>query len=931
MDKEDIKKGIKEKIEQFLKNKKDYFKISEIETTEKFISPIFALLGWDIEGKEHFDEVIREDNIADGRVDYSFRIESLTKFILEAKSISQDIDQKKFIEQAIKYAYNKNCRWAILTNFRQLKIFYLDKDSRNAFRNIDLTNLSNFEENVNDLILLSKTSIDNKELDQKAEREGRKDPSIQVDEHLFKDLNEWRLLIFKNIKKDYGNYYNNFQKEDIIQKIINRLIFIRKTEDIPIEDIKLKPLINQTNRKIYGLLKDIFKEYAEKYDSDLFFFHECDKLDLRNETILKILKGLYFPEEKLAEYNFHDIEDDVLGQIYERYLGYILKVKGAGATGEEKITHRHEQGIYYTPTAITNYIVKNTLGNLLKNKKVNLQEIKILDPACGSGSFLIKSFNYLNNYYQKKVDEFQVKLDSINENVPISKKSEIIKNNLFGVDIDMSAIEIVRLNLLLKLADKSLLKIREKHKILPILKNNIKVGDSLIEDNNITKDSPFNWKNNFPFDFDIVIGNPPYISYYSRKAEFLEEEKRKYFAKNYKVVDNPRARINSIQLFFERAYNLCKYGGYIGFIVDRTILEQKTNEKLRDFLIKNTRIIKIVPELKEVFEKQKVDVVILILKKEKMYDENTKKQKKNVIDWISNYNINEKEIITKVEQSDFFKNKRKEFTCISKNDIEKKFEKNTKPLTEVCILKSGANVGGHSSEFLFNKKINDKCHPVLRGSRNIPKRFMLKWSKDDEKCYILYDHELNLKKNLEIEKIHRKKGIKINLIKLGLGDRDKRYEKPKIIIRQSAPELIATYDEDKYYALYGLFILNQKDKDFNLKYVSALLNSDLFTYYALKNKIILTGHKKQPQIRSAGLKKLKIKICNNQKPFIELVDKLISLNNKLVKLGNKETEDVKKIKEDIENLQLKLNNLIYNLYDIKEEEKEIIKRVLTKP
>jgi len=929
--KENAKKIIKEKIKQLLNHQEHYFGVSEISTTEQFISPVFSALGWDMQGKEHFDEVIREESSAGKRIDYSFRIESITRFILEAKAISKDINQKEFIEQAIKYAYNKNCQWAVLTNFRQLIILYLDNNSQTAFRNINLLDLEKFEENFEDLYLLSKTLFENKELDRKAKVEGRNNPSIPIDEHLFNDLNTWRLLIFKDLKRSYGNTYTDLQKEDIAQKILNRLIFIRKTEDLPIEETVLKPLISQTNLALYPLVDRIFKEYGEKYDSDLFSFHECDRITLENDTLLKILKGLYFPEAKLAEYNFKDIEDDVLGQIYERYLGHILKAKGSGTIGEDKLAHRHEQGIYYTPTAITNYIVRNTVGTLLKNSKKKIGEIKILDPACGSGSFLIKAFNYLNNYYSKRVSEVQLKLDMVNENVPIGKKTEIIKNNLFGVDIDHDAIEIARLNLLLKLANKSLLKIREKHHILPTLNNNLKIGDSLIDDRTVTENNPFNWKEKFHFEFDVVIGNPPYISYYSRKSEFLDDKKREYFAKNYKVVENPRARINSIQLFFERAYQLCVDGGYIGFIVDRTILEQKTNELLRDFLIKHTRIIKIVPELRGIFEQEKVDVAILILKKEKMFDEKTGRYRKNKINWIMNQDINEKETIIQIEQSQFAKNKRKEFICLSRGKIEEKFAKNTKSLEEVCILKSGANIGGHTDEFLFDEKKNDKCYPVLKGSTNIPRKFALKWSNLDKNCYLLYDHELNLNKNKELEKIKRKKGVKINLIKLGLGEKDRRFEKPKIILRQSAKEIIGTYDEEGYYALYGLFILNQKDKSFDLKYLLALLNSKLFTYYSLKEKIILTGYKKQPQIRSAGFKKLKFKICNNQKPFITISDELLNLNNRLIKLGDKETDDVKKLREDIADAENRLNDLVYQLYGINKEEIALIEEYLKSP
>jgi len=928
--KEEVKKLIKDKINQYLSRADYYSKISEIETAEKFISPIFSALGWDVDGKKgRFDEVIREDNIAGKRVDYSFRIESLTKFTLEAKSTSQDIDKKEFIEQAIKYAYNKRCYWAILTNFKHLKLFILDRESRSAFRNIDLTDLSKFDENFEDLFLLSRNSFEKKEIDLKAEREGRKKPTVQVDKELFDDFNKWRLLLSKDIKKCYRGDYTTFQVDDIVQKILDRLIFIRKTEDIPIEEPQLKPILDQKHRNTCNLLKEVFHRYRELYDSELFLEHECDKIGIRNEILLEVIEGLYLPKGRIAEYDFNTIEDDVLGQIYEKYLGYVLKTSETRARGEEEIAHRHEQGIYYTPTSITNYIVKNTIGHILKNSNVEINNIRVLDPACGSGSFLIKAFNFINNYYTKNGDDIQIKLDSVDTNIPLSKKSEIIRNDLYGVDLDSRAVEIAKLNLLLKLANKSLRKIKDKKEIMPLLEKNVKVGNSLIDNSSIDKDKAFEWHSKFGFKFDVVIGNPPYISYYSRKAEYLGEKEREYFFKQYAVVDNPRARINSIQLFFERAYNLCKDGGYIGFIVDRTLLEQKTNETLRNFLLKNTRIIKIAPELKEIFEEQKVDVVVIVVKKEKMYDEKTKKFKKNIIDWVSNYNIDEKEVITKINQRDFEKKKRKEFMCDSLGELDKKFIKDSKPLTEVCILKSGANVGGHTDKFLFNKKRNQKCHPVLKGSRNIPRKFALRWSDKDKGCYILYDHKYNLEINAKLEKKKRKKGVKINLVKLGLGEKDKRYEKPKIIIRQSADRIIATYDEEKYYALYGLFILNQKDRNFDLKYVLGLLNSDLFSYYSLKKKIILTGHKKQPQIRSAGLKELRIRKCNNQEPFIKLVDELLSLNKKLIRLGEKETSDIKRIKEEIDIKVKKLNDVVYKLYEITDKEKEIIEKSLT--
>ena len=127
--------------------------------------------------------------------------------------------------------------------------------------------------------------------------------------------------------------------------------------------------------------------------------HLCDNLDIDNEVLHEVIEGLYNTKEG-ESYDFSIIDADVLGTIYEQYLGHILRKTEKRTKLTENHAHRKEQGIYYTPTKIVNYIVGNTLGDLLKDKKVDVEKVRILDPSCGSGSFLIKAFDFLNEYYQ---------------------------------------------------------------------------------------------------------------------------------------------------------------------------------------------------------------------------------------------------------------------------------------------------------------------------------------------------------------------------------------------------------------------------------------------------------------------------------------------------------------------------------------------------
>ena len=281
-------------------------------------------------------------------------------------------------------------------------------------------------------------------------------------------------------------------------------------------------------------MREAFRFYDIRYDSKLFTYnldnpkelHLCDTLNIDDLVMREIIDGLYHTKDKSVSYDFSIIPADAIGTVYEQYLSHILKKTKQRASLSENNVHRKEQGIYYTPTYIVKYIVDKTLGELLKNKKIDVEKIKVLDPACGSGSFLIKAFDVLNDYYKEHDENYkQTQLD-LESGIPFKTKSRILQNNIFGVDLDKQAVEIAQLNLLLKIAEKG-------HR-LPLLEQNIKKGNSLIDDENLAGSVAFNWKQKFKTvmdegGFDVVIGNPPYV-----RQEELSEIKP-YLEANYET------------------------------------------------------------------------------------------------------------------------------------------------------------------------------------------------------------------------------------------------------------------------------------------------------------------------------------------------------------------------------------------------------------
>ena len=292
----------------------------EEDTKAEFIEPLFEALGWDVRNTENDEEVVREERISKGRVDYSFRINGIPKFFLEAKALKEDLDNIKFVEQAINYSWHKGCTWAVLTDFEAIKIFNAEWKSVNPLQAQFGQTLpcQLFLEKFDTLWLLSRESFEKKLLDIEAEKWGKKVKKIPVDKQLLGDLTKFRDLLNKNIlKNNASKNLSGDELDEAVQRIIDRLIFIRTLEDKELEAPMLQSVVREDlNRRIYKKLNLVFRKIDDIYNSKLFAWLLCDQdLTIDDDVLSKIISGLFATSDNSVRYDFSAIDADVLGNI----------------------------------------------------------------------------------------------------------------------------------------------------------------------------------------------------------------------------------------------------------------------------------------------------------------------------------------------------------------------------------------------------------------------------------------------------------------------------------------------------------------------------------------------------------------------------------------------------------------------------------------
>lgn len=665
MDKEKAIEIIKNLIKIFKDNLVQYKSIDykEANVRKEFINKFFIELGWDVYNDqglaEQYKEVIDEDSIKIGSStkapDYAFRIGGSRVFFIEAKKPHiqlGDDNAKEHAEAALqlrRYAWNSKIPVSILTNFEYFSVYDCrikpnEKDNSSVARIMHIyfeDYPNNFETIFN---IFSKEAVLKGSLDRFVQSTKNKKGTSEVDTAFLKEMETWRENLAKAValkNPDFSVSELNY----VVQGTINRILFLRIAEDRQIEVYgNLREFSNKS--EVYKNLLNYFDRANDKYNSGIFKLDKVTKDTAIDDKPLKeIIESLYYPK---SPYDFSIIKVEILGSVYERFLGETIHLTASHqAKIGEKEEVRKAGGIYYTPEFIVDYIVKNTLEKIIGGKTPKeIENVRILDPACGSGTFLVRAYTYLLNfyldYYKNNTQKYKKEIFQIKEGVWLlttEQRKRILLDHIFGVDIDPQAVEITKLSLLLKvlenetkeLIDKQLKLLQER--ALPDLDNNIKCGNSVVDSSyfnqtHLTKDdelrriNPFDWKSeksgfgklfnqsDGKTAFDVIIGNPPYVKEYTYRQIFDDVKKT-----NLRIYY--QGKMDFWYFFTCQAIDFLKPNGVHSFIAPNNWITNAGAVILRDKILKETKILSFFDfnEFK-VFKDASIQTAVFILKKE---------------------------------------------------------------------------------------------------------------------------------------------------------------------------------------------------------------------------------------------------------------------------------------------------------------------------
>ncbi len=524
---------------------------NETQVRREFIDPLFKALGWDIDNRqgyaEQYKDVIHEDAIKIGGAtkapDYCFRIGGVRKFFLEAKKPAVNLkDDPSPAYQLRRYAWTAKMPLSILTDFEEFIVYDTRVQPKPADRasqaRVQCLRYTDYLDKWDEIAgVFSRDAILRGGFDHFAESKTNKRGTAEVDDAFLAEIEQWRDVLARNLALR-NPALTQRQLNTAVQGTIDRLIFLRICEDRGIEDYgRLQALLNGDH--VYERLTHLFRQADDRYNSGLFHFkeekgrasHDGWMLNLAiDDKVLKdIFRRLYYPD---SPYEFSVLPADILGQVYERFLGSVIQLTpGHRAKVEQKPEVRKAGGVYYTPTYIVDYIVKHTVGTLLEGRKPGprgtASDLRILDPACGSGSFLIGAYQFLLDWHlaqyledtakwSKGKDPVIYQHHKLGWRLTTAERKRILLNNIYGVDIDEQAVEVTKLSLLLKVLEEESAETLQRQlalfheRALPDLAHNIKCGNSLIgpdfyagqqidafREDDLYRINAFDWKREF--------------------------------------------------------------------------------------------------------------------------------------------------------------------------------------------------------------------------------------------------------------------------------------------------------------------------------------------------------------------------------------------------------------------------------------------------
>ncbi len=638
--------AVLELVRRFRENYRSYKAASynEAQLRKEFLDPLFGALGWDVANEkgypEPYKEVIHEDSIRiEGSVkapDYCFRVGGERRFFVEAKKPATALETASGPSyQLRRYGWSAGLPLSVLTDFEEFAIYDCrippKKEHGAATARIKYLKFEEYKDRWAEIeSVFSREALASGSFDRYVDSTKGRRGTEAVDEAFLDEIERWRI----DFAQDFARENADLSLRELnyaVQVTIDRIVFLRICEDRGVEPYgQLQKICERDG--IYSELLRVFRRSDDRYNSGLFHFRVekgratapdglTPLLKVGDTTLRRILKPLYYPD---SPYEFSVLPADILGQTYERFLGNTLTLApDRSVRVEQKPEVKKAGGVYYTPSFVVRYIVQETLGSLLEGQTPETaRTLRIVDPSCGSGSFLIVAYQYLLDWYLNRY---------VNDNperhargrpprlyrarhgdwrLTSSERKRILISNIFGVDIDPQAVEVTKLALLLKVLEgeseetigQNLSLFQER--ALPDLDRNIRCGNSLVgtdyyaqlglplaDDEERLRINCFDWEREFPevFEgpqpgFDAVVGNPPYYSVddtWGRKDPRLDYLKAVY-------PEIHRDKTDVLFYFLATAVRISR--GRIGFIVSRAFREAYKADKLRFFIGGNARV-----------------------------------------------------------------------------------------------------------------------------------------------------------------------------------------------------------------------------------------------------------------------------------------------------------------------------------------------------
>ena len=614
---------------------------NETELRRQFVDPLFAALGWDVTDNRQVGHEVRVLVAEDGkqrpkRPDYGFRIGGATRFFVETKPPRLNLkNDSSPAFQLRRYGWSGNLPVSVLTDFEEFCVY----DCRIQPQRGDPADSARlrywtYEQYVDVWDELearfSRAAVADGALRSWLEGQ-RLRGATSVDQAFLNEMESWRAALAGEIAL-HNPQLNQRELNLLVQRAIDRIVFLRIAEDRDIEPYGRLRSAAAPGRRVYEELKLRFREADDKYNSGLFHFGRDQRsappdalslnITIPDEPLRRIINKLYFPA---SPYEFSVLPSDILGQVYERFLGKVIQLDAGGAVDiQDKPEVRKAGGVYYTPSYIVDYIVEQTVGALLEGKSPEqVEQLRILDPACGSGSFLTGAYQYLLDWhleqYSQQPRRYRNRIRRVvgGSVLTTAEKRRILQANIYGVDLDQNAVEVSKLSLLLKMLENEseatggqTLMFAAGGRILPDLSANVKWGNSLIgsdfysgrqmdmfDEEALLRVKPFDWESDAGFGgimaaggFDAVIGNPPYIRIQTMRE--TAPDTVPYYKKNY--VAASKGNYDIYVVFVEQGLRLLNESGLLGFILPHKFFNAKYGEPLRGIIGRGQHLRKIV-------------------------------------------------------------------------------------------------------------------------------------------------------------------------------------------------------------------------------------------------------------------------------------------------------------------------------------------------